>query len=219
MGWPTANGDVTLFSTSRTRERIRRTHSIIASVRTASINCPNSMPAEDTEQTRWFAEHLQPHEESLRAWLRTRFPATCDVDDIVQEALLRVLLAQETKTISAPKAFLFATARNLALGRLRRRAVAGEDHLAEIDLLAVLDETADVPKAVARAQEFELLTQAIQSLPERCRQVITLRKIYGLSQKETASQLGISEHTVEVQGTIGLRKISEFFARVEHRRP
>ena len=73
---------------------------------------------------------------------------------------------------------------------------------------------ADVATDVARAQELELLTKAIQSLPARCRQVITLRKIYGLSQKEVAAQLGISEHTVEAQGTIGLRKLGEYFARL-----
>jgi RNA polymerase sigma-70 factor (ECF subfamily) len=61
------------------------------------------------------------------------------------------------------------------------------------------------------------LTQAIQSLPARCRQIITLRRIYGLSQKEVAAQLGIAEHTVEAQGTIGLRKLTEYFERFERR--
>jgi RNA polymerase sigma factor (sigma-70 family) len=81
-----------------------------------------------------------------------------------------------------------------------------------------LDESADVPQAVARAQELELLTHAIQSLPTRCRQVLTLRKIYGLSQKEVAAQLGITENTVEAQGVIGLRKLTEYFERLERQR-
>ena len=152
----------------------------------------------------------------LRAWLRSRFPAENDVDDIVQEAYARVLEARENTEIEAPKAFLFATARNLALGRLRRSyAVASPNALADFDIESVLDETADVPNAVARSQELELLTQAIQSLPTRCRQVLTLRKIYGLSQREVAAQLGITENTVEAQGTIGLRKLAEFFERIE----
>jgi RNA polymerase sigma-70 factor (ECF subfamily) len=66
---------------------------------------------------------------------------------------------------------------------------------------------------VARAEEIELLTHAIQSLPDRCRQVLTLRKIYGMSQREIATRLGIAEHTVEAQGAIGVRKCAEFFAR------
>ena len=49
---------------------------------------------------------------------------------------------------------------------------------------------------------------------------IAYRKVnFGPPPDSDAWQLGISEHTVEAQGTIGLRKISEFFARFEHRAP
>jgi RNA polymerase sigma-70 factor (ECF subfamily) len=114
---------------------------------------------------------------------------------------------------------LFATARNVALARLRHQKVTPEGNaLAETFAESILDENVDIPHAVARAQELELLTQAIQSLPTRCRQIITLRKIYGLSQKEVAAELGIAEHTVEAQGTIGLRKLAAFFERAERQR-
>ena len=66
---------------------------------------------------------------------------------------------------------------------------------------------------------MEIQASAIQSLPTRCRQILTLRKIYGMSQKDVAAQLGIAEHTVEAQGTIGLRKLAGFFERFERRRP
>ena len=57
------------------------------------------------------------------------------------------------------------------------------------------------------------MTQAIQSLPERCRQVLTLRKIYGLSQRQIAQQLDISENTVETQVANGMRRCAAFLAR------
>ena len=177
------------------------------------------VPPADPETSRWFTEKLEPHEPMLRAWLRARFPAIEDADDIVQEAYIRVLRARETVSIDSPKAFLYATAQNLALGLLRQRKIRRQDSLAEVDLLDVLDEGADIPEAVAYAQELELLTEAIQSLPTRCRQIITLRKIYGMSQKDVAARLGISEHTVEAQGTIGLRKVTEFFERYQRRLP
>jgi RNA polymerase sigma-70 factor (ECF subfamily) len=59
--------------------------------------------------------------------------------------------------------------------------------------------------------ELELLTQAIQSLPDRCREVLTLRKIEGLSQREIAARMGISEHTVEAQVANGMRRCAQFF--------
>jgi len=171
------------------------------------------MPPQDPEDARWFEEQLRPHEGMLRAWLRRQFTLEADIDDILQEAYLRVLAAHRTGTVDSPKALLFATARNLALMNLRHRRVERVDSLAEIDLGGILDERGDVAEAAARAQELEILTLAIQSLPARCRQILTLRKIYGLSQKEVAAEMGIAEHTVEAQGSIGLRKIGEYFAR------
>ena len=167
----------------------------------------------DPENNQWFAEHLQPHEEMLRAWLGARFPQLRDVEDIIQEAYLRVLEARQTRELQSPKAFLFATARNLALDLFRHQRVARTESFADFEQLGVLDEETDIQETVARNQELELLTKAIQSLPDRCRQVLTLRKIYGLPQREIAKQLGISEHTVEGQVTIGVRKCAEYLAR------
>jgi RNA polymerase sigma-70 factor (ECF subfamily) len=154
----------------------------------------------------------------LRAWLRGRFPTVTEIDDIVQEAYMRVLRARETACIESPKAFLFATAQNLALGLIRQGKVRSGVPLAESSPTGILDEAADVIHSVSHAENLELLTAAVQSLPPRCRQILTLRKIYGLSQKEVAAQLGISEHTVEAQGTIGLRKVTEFFEKSERHR-
>ena len=45
------------------------------------------------DQTRWFAEELQPHEPALRAYLHRKFPTLADVDDFVQESFLKAYLA------------------------------------------------------------------------------------------------------------------------------
>jgi RNA polymerase sigma-70 factor (ECF subfamily) len=166
-----------------------------------------------SETDRWFALYVQPHEAALLAWVRSRFPQVVDVENLVQESLIRALHARETVREAAVKSFLFATARNLAIDQLRRRQIAAIEPLAEIESLSVLDEEPTAAESAARRQELELLTQAIQSLPERCRQVLTLRKIYGLPQREIATLLGISEHTVEAQVANGMRRCTEFLAR------
>ena len=150
----------------------------------------------------------------LRAWLASRFPGLSEIDDLVQEAYAQVLAARERGVeLRSPKAFLFATARHRAIDLLRQRASHPAESLAEIDALHVLDDADGIPESVARNQEIELLTTAIQSLPERCRQVLTLRRLYGLSQREIATRLGISENVVEHQVALGVRKCTAFLAR------
>jgi RNA polymerase sigma factor (sigma-70 family) len=161
----------------------------------------------------WFRTHVQPHEAMLRAWLAQGFGSRLAVDDVVQEAFLRVLRARVTGGLQSPKAFLFATARNLALDQLRRHHVSRTDSLVETDCLNVLDEHESIPEGVARSQELALLTEAIQSLPDRCRQVMTLRIVYGLSQRIIGEKLGISDRTVAAQLAIGTMKCTDFMLR------
>ena len=52
--------------------------------------------------------------------------------------------------------------------------------------------------------------KAIESLPPRCRSVVVLRKLRGLSPREIAEQLGISEGTVHLHGAKGVRRCEEF---------
>ncbi len=171
------------------------------------------MPPADPEQARWFAEHLQVHEPLLRAWLQSRFPQLGDIDDIVQDAYARVLAARAKQDIRSPKAFFFATARNLAIEHFRRQRIANIHPLAGLDELDLVEGGEDVIETLVRNQEIEFMTAAIQSLPKRCRQVMTLRNVYGLAQKDIAEQLGISVRTVETQVTIGLKRCTAYLAR------
>ncbi len=168
------------------------------------------MPPQDPEQAQWFAENVQPHESSLRTYLRHRFPGHPDIDDLVQETYARLLQAREHSGVHSPKSFLFTTARNAALDFSRRRKIVAIDGLAEIELLPVLEDRPGVAESVAHDQELQLLAQAIQALPPRCRHVLTLRKIYSLSHREIAQKLGISEHTVNAQIAIGVLRLRDY---------
>src|ERR1043166_1392844 len=102
------------------------------------------MPFPNSESARWYEAELRPHEPILRAWLQSQFSDVRDIDDIVQEAVVRTLRARDTVGLRSPKAFFFVTARNLALMQLRHRKVAGESAFAEIDVSGIMDEQADI---------------------------------------------------------------------------
>jgi len=145
---------------------------------------------------------LQPHEDELRGWLENRFPAGLDIDDIIQEAFVATYQAHEKGTLKSPKAFSFGAARNLALASVRSRRIRGYDNLLQTEDCELRDEEAGVREEVTRNQELQILTVAIQALPDPCRQVFTIRKIYGMKQREIVKKLGISTHTVNAQITI-----------------
>ena len=108
------------------------------------------------------------------------------------------------------RSYLFTTARNVAFDYFRRRKVVAIDGIAEIDLLPVFEDRPGVAEAVCHDQELQLLAEAIQSLPERCRRVLTLRKLFGLSHREIAAQLGIAENTVNAQVAIGVLRLRDY---------
>ncbi len=174
------------------------------------------MSSPPSDDARWFVAEVQPHDAALRGWLRGKFPALGDVDDVVQETYARVLQlrARDPLRAHAVKPLLFTTARNLALDELRRRQIVPMYALPDDDTAAFADEAPGVAETVGRRQELALLAEAIQALPERCRQVLTLRKIYGLPQKEISRQLGISEHTVEAQVGIGMHRCADYLNRL-----
>jgi RNA polymerase sigma-70 factor (ECF subfamily) len=159
----------------------------------------------------WYREQVLVHEPALRAYLRKVFPIVTDVDNMVQETFVRVLEARRTSNIENVRGYVFATARNQALALMRRREIIPIDSLAELEALDITTDEPGVPEKVGLRLELELLNQAIQSLPERCREVLTLRKIEGLSQREIAARLGIAEHTVEAQVANGMRRCAQFF--------
>ena len=171
------------------------------------------MKDQETNQAQWFVNEVLPHEGDLRAWLGARFPMIRDVDDLVQESFSRLLKAHDSGPIVNPRAYLFVVSRNLALNQLRHLKYERPRGAREVDPLSIIDEVNSPPEEMAQREEIQHLIHAIQSLPNRCRQVMTLRKIYGLSQKEVAEQMGISVHTVEAQGSIGLRKCIAYFRR------
>jgi RNA polymerase sigma factor (sigma-70 family) len=175
------------------------------------VGVPRLSAASSAEGTRWFAVEVQPHESSLRSYLRTLFPSLPDIDDFVQESYARLIRARETGRVSYAKAFLFKTARNAALDFFRRRKVVSIDAVADLTELRVAEDSPDASEAANKQEELGLLAEAVRVLPERCRQVLTLRLLYGRSHKQIAAELGISEHTVKAQLAKGMRRCANYF--------
>lgn len=169
------------------------------------------LPSPPCEVDRWFADEVLPHEPALRAYLRGRFPSLADSDDVVQETYIRLLRTHGRRGIRSTRSLLFTTAKHVAIDLFRRRQSAAPiEPLATIEESRVLDEKSIAPDAAARECELDLLEQAIASLPTRCREVILLKKIHGLSYDEISRRLGISPNTISAHLTAGVTRCRDF---------
>ncbi len=157
----------------------------------------------------WFAREVLAHEAPFVRYLTRTWPAKDEIHALRQEIYIRVYQAAAKERPRSAKSFLFATARDLLIDRMRRQGVASfEPGWGAEEPNVFVDEIS--PERSARADEEDrALMHAVNSLPLRCREVIWMRRVEELSQKEVAARLGISEATVEKRVAKAMRRLAD----------
>jgi len=159
----------------------------------------------------WFAREILIHEDALVCYLRRVWANRDDIHDLRQETYVRIYEAAGKMRPASPKSFMFATARHLMTDRLRRGRIVSIDTVGDLDVLNVLVDEISPERRLDARQVLKRLSEAFDRLPDRCREVVWLRRVEELSQKEVAARLGISEKTVEKHVAKGVRLIAEYF--------
>jgi RNA polymerase sigma factor (sigma-70 family) len=155
----------------------------------------------------WVGSHILPHEAAVRAWLKRWTRRDQDIDDVIQEAYCRLAAMDDVTHVSNGRAYLFQTTRNIVLEQVRRSKIVRIDNVTDMGSLNILDEAPPMDEMVAGARELQRVEQLIENLPLKCRQIFVLRRIHGVSQREIAQMLGVTQAVVEKQAPRGLRLI------------
>ncbi len=133
-----------------------------------------------------------------------------DVEDVVQEVFIRSYKIDIIRKIDKPKGYMFRTARNLSLKHLdlshNRLTCAVED----IDIPEVTNAKDPVFREVEVSEQFAIFCDAARELPEKCRKVFILKKVYDLSHDEIADRLGISVSTTNQHLAKGVARVTEY---------
>jgi RNA polymerase sigma factor (sigma-70 family) len=159
----------------------------------------------DKALNRWFAAEILVHEAALVRYLKRIWPNSQEVPDLRQEIYVRVYEAARQSRPAFPKSFLFTTARNLITDRIRRARVVSIEAAGDLHDLNVLVDDVSPERRLHARQELKELSNAFGLLPPRCREVVWLRKVDGISQHEVAQRMNISPRTVEFQVQKGMR--------------
>ncbi|MBN8737119.1 MAG: sigma-70 family RNA polymerase sigma factor [Xanthomonadales bacterium] len=159
----------------------------------------------------WFVREVLAHEQALMRYLHRNWRDRDEVVDLRQEVYVRVYEAAARKLPDSPKSFLFATARNLLTDRVRRQRIVSITAVGDLEQLNVLKDELAPDRWLGGREALARLARALDRLPDRCREVVWLRRVEDLPQKEIARRLGISEKTVEKHIAKGSRLMADHF--------
>jgi len=158
----------------------------------------------------WFLNQIFRHRSDLQKYLQRFTSGAEDVDDLIQEAYMRVYSLTDYERVDSPKAYLFTTARNLAIERARRATTQATDSVAAFEPLGLSSMESTVEAQVDAQQRFESFCAAVDHLPPVCRRAFVLRKVYKLSHSEIAEVLGIAPSTIEKHVVKGLIRCRDY---------
>ena len=159
-----------------------------------------------------------PYQQALRAFFRRRADGH-EIDDLIQEVLLRLHNRRHGGEVTNLSSFIFQTATNVLLDRRRRDTVRRRGAHCELEEAHhPLDELS--PDRILQAkQEASVALDALNQLSPRTRAAFMLVRFEGLSYKATAAQLGISVSAVEKHVTKALRVVSIRLQEIDERQP
>lgn len=150
------------------------------------------------------------HQSDLRRLIAHKFKKTPqDAEDIIQDAFHNILHLEHPESIENPKAYLYQTAANLALNRIRKHR-NHQHYLAAQDV----EETYDLcpERSVVARKDLERLEQALASLPEKYRRTFLLSRVQEKTYREISAILNIPESTVEKHIIKTLKYLREVLA-------
>ncbi len=164
-----------------------------------------------------FQQLYRRYVRRVYGYAAARIANPSDAEDVVSEIFLRVvkrldqLRNQQHLSFAA---WLFVIARNAVSDYYRRDGHA--DRLVPLDAtgsLAAADSAPD--RAVIADEDAVQLRALIHALPERKREVITLRYYGGLRNQEIAAVLGIGEKTVSAYLSRALSELQESYTALK----
>ncbi len=139
-----------------------------------------------------------------------------EAENITQDVFLELYQKKDIMDLHINLvAYLFTSVKNKCINCLRRKLLEQEAAVRmqeefELSFRMKFDslEAFDVDE-LSEENIKDIIEKALQTLPDRCREIFVLSKLQGKKQKEIAEELNISVKTVESQITIAYKKLKE----------
>jgi RNA polymerase sigma factor (sigma-70 family) len=156
-----------------------------------------TIPFESTHAV--VSQLFREHNRLLVRYLTIRLRSEQEAKEVAQEAYARLLQLPQPGAPNLLRAYLFKTATNLAIDRLRHRMVRRrtEEQPALLgEFSAIRDGSGDPAEQLLAREQTEQLLGYLQELPPKCQRVFDLHRLEGMPQHAVATRLGFSERMV-----------------------
>ncbi|HEV2562565.1 MAG TPA: RNA polymerase sigma factor [Rhizomicrobium sp.] len=157
----------------------------------------------------WFVREVLPLEAALMQFLHHNWRNKSEIADLRQDIYERVCQAAQIQLPRQTKAFVFTTARNLLIDRVRAARIIPIEAAVDWETLNVAMDAPGPDRVILAREELRLLQAALDRLPPRCREAIVLKQIEGLTRREIAARMGVGEETVKMHLTNGMRALAD----------
>ena len=140
------------------------------------------------------------HRRELQAYLTRKLGNRDTAADLTQETFLRFAAHRSGSpavAITHERSYLYRTAHNLVVDHVRRERREKTDAVSESELVAIPDESPSPERVTSAQDELAVVRAAVLELPERTRQVFALARIEGLTYRQVAARLKISDSSVQ----------------------
>lgn len=141
-------------------------------------------------------EIIKENTPRLQSFVRGRVDNRDDADDIVQDTLYQFL--RTIRVIENPiahvSAWLYTVAHNLIINHGKKHREAS-DFMSELSEILVADDADSPDTRLLRAMVWDELDKALMELPNEQREAIVMTELNGMSVKEAARSMGVSQNT------------------------
>lgn len=163
---------------------------------------------DDDELNAWFGREVLPLERVLTSYIRRNWRVAEDVMELRQDIYEHALIGAKRSGLPMnTRAYLFTLARNHLINNAKRARIVSFEAIADLDVVGRAPDIFETERALTARDELRHAKAGIDKLPPRCREVIQLRKLNGLSTQEAAERLGVTTETIRQQLKYGMKAL------------
>lgn len=185
-------------------------------VLSSSNNC-EARPAwmiDDDDLNAWFVREVLPLERALSSYLHRNWRVPEDVPELRQDIYENILIGARRTLPTNTRAYVYTVARNHLINHAKRARIVPIEAIADLDSLhSGMDfDMFEAERTLGARAELRRTKEGIDKLPAKCREVILLQKVDGMTDREAAQHLGVGIETVRRQIKLGMKALFDHMA-------